>query len=135
MFFATGIYTYIFKDKIHINKVLTIIAFVILAFSSIYPIWNICIIILFPYFLILCLFVKNSDKKKNNQFMSNMGKKYSYTIYLCGVPIQQSIIAFHGGNMNNYLNFIEASTISCVCGVIISYLSEKILGLCCKKNK
>ena len=59
----------------------------------------------------------------------------SYGIYLCGFPIQQSIVYLNGGCMNSYMNFIIAAPLSILCGAIIYYISEKKLNWYINKNK
>lgn len=123
MFFFAGIMTYLYKDKIKLNAKLAIGTSVFIVISILGRFANWTIVILLSYLIVYLVWggTKNLSKKT---FASRIGK-YSYTIYLCGFPIQQMLIHIYGGKMNSYLNFIMSAVISCVGGYILSVISEK----------
>lgn len=51
--------------------------------------------------------------------------KYSYGIYLCGYPVQQTIVSLCGGSMNPYCNMLLAVPAACILGATVYHVVEK----------
>ena len=86
--------------------------------------------ICYDLFLIICLPIILVYISKNilvkNKIFELLGK-ISYSIYLVGFVIQQSIISIYGGKMNPNLNFILSALCATIIGFIINYFYEKKL--------
>lgn len=121
--FYMGVILYVYKDIIYFgNKIfaISVIGFLLTVFFKMA--W-VGLFIFFPYILIYLSF----GIKQISNSVDILGA-ISYGIYLCGFPIQQSIVYLNGGCMNSYMNFIIAAPLSILCGAIIYYISEKKLN-------
>ncbi|MBQ3784215.1 MAG: acyltransferase [Lachnospiraceae bacterium] len=123
MFFASGAIAYVYKDYIKLNWYLGLLSLSILIVSSMTGIFNYVFIIFLAYLIIFIVWGLGFDTKKKTPF-SIIGKA-SYSIYLCGFPIQQTLIHVFGGKMNCYSNFVFSTFFACICGAILYYLCEK----------
>lgn len=123
MFFLSGVLMYLYKDKIKLDARLAIGASIFLIVSILGRFANWTIVILLSYLIVYLVWGGNRSML-HKTFASRLGR-YSYTIYLCGFPIQQMFIHLYDGKMNSYLNFIMSAVVSCVCGYIISVVAER----------
>lgn len=112
--FYIGILYYVYRDNIILNlkvAILSVIGIAVLGFAGKL---NYAMILCFPYLLIYICF----GVKQINSRIGEVGR-FSYGIYLCGFPIQQTIVAVAGGKMNAYLNMIFAIPIAVAVSVVL----------------
>lgn len=119
MFYA-GVAYYIYRDKIIFSSKLFIISSIIFVASIILGIAWLGLILFFPYLLIFLSF----GIGQVNKWVDNLGA-IAYGIYLCGFPIQQTIVYYFGGEMDPMLNFVIAVPVAILLGMIIYFVSEK----------
>jgi peptidoglycan/LPS O-acetylase OafA/YrhL len=130
LIFSFSSLLYFYKDKIGLKSLLVAILTTIICFVFRTGIlYNIFLI--FALTLVLCHL--SNKVIIINKLFSNLGK-ISYSIYLVGFVVQQSIVSIFGGKMNSYTNFIIAVPISIILASIIYYLTNKILKNINKKN-
>ncbi|MBE6013799.1 MAG: acyltransferase [Lachnospiraceae bacterium] len=125
MFFA-GMLVYAYKDDIRLSKLWAVIGFVVLGVLSVVGFLQYAFVIILPYILlVLCWNIK--------QVPEAIGKvgNVSYSIYLCGFPIQQIIVHLVGGIMSPYDNMLFAVPISIVFGIVLWAVGERPFA---KKN-
>ena len=120
--FYIGMITYTLREKIIINSVAGMLCMLGLLVCAYFKILAIGIVFLLPYILLVIVFLS----RQHNNLITRLGK-YSYCLYLCGFPIQQSIVSLYGGNMNPYINILIAIPISIVFAIFITILSDKIV--------
>lgn len=119
--FLLGMILYTYKDKIIISNNLfgaSVIGFIIflLLGLDIVAMW-----VFFPYVICFLSFMKWQSKGK----ISVLGK-YSYGIYLCAFPVQQTIISINGGNMTPLINLILSAVVAIPIGMLLYYFEEII---------
>jgi hypothetical protein len=120
MLFYIGVLCYVYKDKICIKPMGAMISLMALCISVGIGIFNIAVFIFAPYLLLWLAFgTKHS--------FSGFGEKceVSYGMYLCGWPIQQCLCQYFSDWMTPLYNFIIASILSVIAGIIIFYVVEK----------
>lgn len=114
--FIFGEILFMLKDKIreYPNKsknivVLFITGIVIATFPKIA---EVSLAFYIPLVLFYCIF----DRGYELRIKRNL-PDYTYEIYLCAYPIQQSLVAINGGSMDPILNFILASILASIAGL------------------
>ena len=116
---------YFFKDKIESNSIILFVLSIIICFVfKINILYNIILIFILP--LVLCYF--SNSVIIYNKLFSNLGK-ISYSMYLVGFVVQQSIVSIFGGVMNSYINFIIAVPISFLFAVVVYNFTNRIMNL------
>ena len=98
--------------------IISILLFILKSFIC----YNIFLIIFLP--LVLFYVINNiSIKSKIASFLG----KISYSIYLVGFPMQQSVVSIFGGKMNPYVNFVISVLLAVICATVINMLYEKVI--------
>lgn len=120
MLFYIGMFFWIYRDKILLEKKWAIISFVCLCISIYFRATNVGMILFFPYIVFVLCF----EIKQVSELVGSLGN-YSYGIYLWGFPVQQAITQKMGGAMNPYLNFILALPIVMILARITYLFTEK----------
>lgn len=112
--FFIGMLAYIFRDKIRMSFGYFLISGFGMVISIALGIFPYTIYIFLPYFL---LYLGFATKRKFSQFARK--GEISYGMYLCAWPIQQILCQCFGGQMHPMMNFILATVLSILAGVIL----------------
>lgn len=120
LLFYVGMLFYVYRDKIVLYSYVALLCFVGLILSCLLNILNITIYLFFPYLLFYLGF---GTKKRFSNFAKNA--EFSYGMYLCGCPIQQTITMLFGGAMLPIVNFGIALPIDIVFAYLLYLLIEK----------
>ena len=118
--FFAGMCFYIFRDIIPMNIGYALAAVLLIIFSNILGFLFVGMFVGLSYLLAYFGFAAKRIPNK----LGNLGN-YSYAMYLCGVPIQQTLVHFFGGSMNSYLNFGMAIVLDIIFAVLIYEGFEK----------
>lgn len=121
--FYNGMVFWVYRKKIKVNYLLAgalLICFVISAFLH-YPELGVCL--LFSYAFVVFVFAVPQCGRR----LAKAGN-LSYGIYLCAFPVQQCIVAYFGGSMQQEMNFLISSMISLAAGWLIYEVGEKRIG-------
>ncbi|MBM4764484.1 acyltransferase [Bacillus sp. B15-48] len=120
IFFSIGSVFYLYRNRIPINIGLALIALVSLLIC-----WKLEFFVhgyaLFGSYLVIFLIFY---KKINIPFSTQLGN-YSYSLFLFGFPIQQTVTHFYGGSMNPLTNFLISFPIALVFSMISWNFIEK----------
>ena len=116
--FYVGVLLYVYKDTVYFDVKIFIISITGFLLTIFFHLAWVGLFLFFPYILVFLSF----GIKQINNWANNLGA-IAYGIYLCGFPIQQSIVYLNGGHMNYLLNFVLAVPIAIICGMIIYYVS------------
>lgn len=119
LFFA-GIVYYVFRDAIKMDWRYFILAVAVILISALTGTLMLGLYVAFPYVLAFAGF----GCKRVSEKLGNLGK-ISYGIYLCGFPIQQSLVWLCGGEMNVYINMLFAIPLSMAGGWLLYEFVEK----------
>lgn len=119
--FAIGMGFWVFRKKITLSLRFFIPLFVIFFLMLFVNMANLAMFLIFPY---LCMFIW-FYAKQIPEVISRMGD-LSYGIYLCGFPIQQSIVYFGGSSIGIGTNMAVAVVISFVLGILFTKI-EKVI--------
>ena len=121
MMFYLGMLAWNYREYIKLNgKVAAALAVLFVPITYLgYFEWG--IYLFFPYIMFYCWFGLKQER------FSGMAKwgKYSYGIYLCGYPVQQTIVSLCGGSMNPYCNMLLAVPVACILGAAVYHIVEK----------
>lgn len=118
--FYLGVWSYINCDKITLNTKMGVLFFILFILTIVFNIIDIGMFLLFPYIFLTVIYYTFECTKKVGQV-----GKLSYGVYLCGFPIQQTIVYAFGGAMSPYLNMLISIPIAIVVGYIIYCIAEK----------
>lgn len=130
MLFYIGMIVYIYRDKIYVDIKFFLIAFVVFLLGLLTPVLNMFVYLTVPYILI---YIGYGTKIKLQRF----GGKYevSYGMYLCGSPIQQTLVYLFDNKIPQISNAILSTIIAILFGWLLCILVEKpIQKLECKKT-
>lgn len=119
-YFVAGMITYIYKDKIKLNRKLNLVFIILLVFSIYLNLTK----YIFPFaltYIIIC-FAFNS-KLKLNLFGSK--NDLSYGIYIYAFPIQQIISYLLKDNIHWYINLIISLPLTLICAYASWNIIEK----------
>jgi len=122
LLFYIGIFYYIYRNKVVLNKVYAIICSILLVVCSTFGGLNFAMLLFFPYIMLTMFF---GTKQYINKF-SKLGD-YSYGIYLWGFPVQQIVVSLNEGRMNPYWNMCWSIPVAIVLGIATYYIVEKPL--------
>lgn len=119
LLFYMGILCYIYRDKIEFTPFRALLSFAILIATGFVGVLDLGMVLAFPYLLLYVCFAlpQVSDK------IAKLGN-LSYGMYLCGFPIQQTIVMLHGGDMSPFLNVIISTPLAILGGILIYYMIE-----------
>lgn len=119
LLFYMGIMFYVYREKIVFTKTKAVISFFIIIISGFAGLLDVGMIMAFPYLLLYICFClpQVSDK------FAKLGD-LSYGIYLCGFPIQQTVVFYFGGDMSPFLNMVLSIPLAIICGILIYYFIE-----------
>lgn len=123
VFFYIGMLYYVYREYIELKLNLVPVVVGLLIASFFVPVLiKPAMIIFWPYILFTLWFA-------TPQLPSWLGKTgdISYGIYLWGFFVQQILVFLWGGRMPQMLNFLLATVISVVLGIITFYLTENPL--------
>lgn len=120
--FFEGALFYDYKDKISLNWIVGVVSLVIIAILCKTPLFNIGLVLLFPY-AIASIGLGTKQIKRLPAFLGA-----SYEMYLCGWPIQQMILLFFSGEMAPWLNFLIAVPFDVLLGWGLLECTERING-------
>ena len=120
LLFYIGIFFWIYREHIRLHFVGLIISFLVLILLFHYGYGYLAMFLCFPYICMVLWFGLPQCSSK----LGILGN-YSYAIYLWAFPIQQSIIHFHGGQMNSYINFFISSIITIIVSIPTYHFIEK----------
>ena len=117
--FAIGCLFYLYRNQIRLNIIAGIVlsALTLLAFLFNYA--DLAMILFFPYVLSLFVFSKH-------QVPNSLGKlgDYSYSIYLCGFPVQQLLKHIYSP-MSYWVNTIGSVLICFLLAILLYYFVEQ----------
>lgn len=119
-FFLLGHLLYVYRDKVLLDERLFIVCLCGLVICFLISLPYLAIGIFFPYILLYLAFMK----KQCGSVLSFAGR-YSYTIYLCGFPIQQGVIQLFGGRMNAYMNMLISIPLAIIVGALLHHCVER----------
>lgn len=122
--FYIGILYYLFGNRIMQTTFLFICSLILYVICILTGFLNTGTVIFFPYIFFYIWF----NIHQINLKISHIGV-YSYSIYLWGFPVQQSIVHYCGGMMNPYVNFAISLPIAIVLGIGTNRLISFILSL------
>lgn len=111
--FFAGMCFYIFREKIPMKLSWMVIAILFIIISNVFGCLFIGMFIGLSYLLAYLGFAAKRVPNK----LGSLGN-YSYAMYLCGVPIQQTLVHFFGGSMNSYLNL----SLALILDIIFAFL-------------
>ena len=120
LFFYIGMVCYLFCKWIPINGYVALGAVILLIVSVIGRFFLPAVCVLYPYIL---LFLGFGTRKKLPGFGRRL--ELSYGVYLCGFPIQQTLIHFIP-QMSPWVNFVLASCASICISIPITMLDKRI---------
>lgn len=118
--FYIGMIFYVYKEQVVIHipyAILCSLFFVLLVY---FGFSEIAMVLLFPYIILVLIY----NKKQCSQKLASLGD-YSYSIYLCGFPIQQVIVYLFDGHMNVGVNAILSSLLAIGFGYLLFLIAEK----------
>lgn len=118
--FYMGILCYIHRDYIKLHKVGGLICIILMLILNRLGFLSVGIIILLPYIILTLGWGISQHFSK----LSNLGN-YSYAIYLCGFPIQQTVTYYFGGTMPPYVNSLLSIPLSILCGFLLYHFIEQ----------
>lgn len=110
--FYMGMLIYVYRKNIVLSNLYAIGFFIIYLVLMSIGFAQVAMVFCFPYLILVIIF----NKKQCSNSLSKLGD-YSYSIYLCGFPIQQMLVHLNGGRMG----VIENATISILLAVIVGY--------------
>lgn len=119
LLFYIGIFYYVYRDDIVLEKKFAVLSTAAIVFFNYVGMLNFALILFFPYVLLyVCFGMKQISEKIG--WLGNL----SYGIYLCGFPIQQTIVAVFGGQMSPYINMLISVPITIIIALVL-YRFEK----------
>ncbi len=128
-FFLLGNVLYVYREKVMIDMRLFWAAVCGMAVSLALSLPGLAIWVFYPYIILYLAFMG----RQCGRAVSVLGR-YSYTIYLCGFPIQQLLIWWAGGDMNTYVNIALSIVCTMAVGVLLYHCIEKLAVMGRKKG-
>lgn len=120
--FLLGICVYVFRDRIILDK--RIFAFTVICFCAcmFLGVGTLAVWTFYPY---ICLFLAYMPKQVHRA-ISKVGN-YSYGIYLCAYPIQQTILCVSNGKISIIAHVCIAIVLAVACGWGLSKIESKCI--------
>lgn len=120
-FFVIGMAFYVYRERIVLSSKCAVMCIGIITISMIFQGvgGSLIMLIFLPYLLAYMAFAKWQCPEK----IAKPGK-YSYTIYLCAFPIQQTLVSVHGGDMGLVENMILSIFMSVIVGAVLAKFSN-----------
>jgi peptidoglycan/LPS O-acetylase OafA/YrhL len=119
-FYLSGSLLFLYRFSIPINKKLAFISLILFFIGSNYFQLKHIFVFMGSYLVMFIIFYK----KIHIPFSEKLGN-YSYSLYLFGFPIQQTVTYFFGGEMNPLINFIISFPITLLMAFVSWNLVEK----------
>jgi peptidoglycan/LPS O-acetylase OafA/YrhL len=120
VFFLMGSLACLFKDKIYINKEITMIGIFILFISMYYGGFKPLFAIFGSYIIMYFAFLPKSIFSSITKYGD-----FSYGVYLYAFPIQQTVTYFYGGKTTVWINFLISVPVTFMFAIASWYLVEK----------
>lgn len=120
--FLVGMVLYIYRDHVVLDARIFIGALFLMAVCFAFSLTTLALWGCLPYVILYPAFMKKQCPKN----IAKMGN-YSYTIYLCAFPIQQTVIALAGGSMTPAANLLISGIAAVAAGMILFHWGEKPL--------
>ena len=112
LLFYVGILFFLYGNKIKLLPSLFIGTIILFLLSIPLGFMTIGMVIFLPY---VCFYIWFGNTQIADH-IANIGK-YSYSIYLWGFPIQQTVVHYFGGSMNPYINFAISTPLIIILGI------------------
>ncbi len=127
LFYCIGTAAYLYDEYIDLKVSYVFVALALLLLSMVLPsLFRAVYVFAMPY---ISLWLFRGVNIPVNEKMSRIGN-ISYPVYLCGFPIQQTIVWIYGGRMDHKVNFLLSLFFAIVIGTAVYFavlwITEKI---------
>lgn len=121
LMYCMGILAYLFFDQVILRSWIAAILAILLVLCVKTPLFYTVYAIAFPYIMIWIVW---GIKLKIPGKLGNLGE-LSYATYLCGFPIQQTVVFLCGGEMDPIINFLVSCPLAIITGFVIHICIER----------
>lgn len=121
LMYCMGTLSYLFFDRMILRSWIVAILAVLLVLCVNTPFFSIVYVIAFPYIM---LWIVWSSKLKIPDKLGKLGD-LSYAVYLCGFPIQQTVVFLYGGEMDPVINFLISCPLAIIAGFVVHICVER----------
>lgn len=120
LLFYIWICFWIYRESITIRKSFVFFALAAFVCTVYLGLMDVGMILFFPYIMFSIWFAKTQCPEKYS-----FSGDYSYSIYLWGFPVQQTVTFLFGGSMDPYVNMLIAIPVSVGLGILAFYVVER----------